>query len=938
MAGSVASRLTKTAMGSNSDSSAAGATKPAARLDLHPLTGADIQRFTEELAARLGVTGKLAPRGVRVQSRRVSIARSGEASDSPFLNSFLVGDLGMVASALREGNVGAGLAGYLASGQHIGSIKRIDVRQEPLAVLADCAPLSIPPGRWVTNTDHALALGQQFAVNQIMDRLADRAGLLAVNGPPGTGKTTMLRDLVAAVIVERAFRLSRLNDPHEVFAGTPVYTWPTAKYRHTVVVPKSDVTGFEMVVSSTNNGAVENVTTEIPGPRGIGDQWRNSGGDLGYFTETARLVCGDGAWAMVAAKLGNRTNRHAFVQSFWWGTPENGADRTAWPRSQRPGRGTGNTRVPGDGMCDVLKRLEAEPGDWLTTVAEFRHALGRVRELATERENVAAAIERLSIAQARCTWLTETIPKIEARYANLTARQPRIEQRMGTASSRWETADARCKEHQAEKPGLIVSLSTLFRAGREWHADDQELRRRREEAERERDAVRQDAETNQRRIADTQRDLRGARKELTRLGEEIDTLHNQIEEARRRWGPHLPAGPEFSATDKAELVERRERSSPWADEEFSSARTELFVAALRLHKAFVAAEAPTVRKNLSALMDILEGKIRPAPHVALAAWQTFFLVVPVVSSAFASIDRLFSGFGRESLGWLFIDEAGQAAPQQAAGAIWRAKRTVVVGDPLQMEPVVTTPWAAQRALLHHFGVEEERAPSRTSVQGVADRLASYGTWLPAARHDGSDRVWVGMPLRVHRRCDRPMFDICNLIAYDGLMVYGTGTRSSFYGSNVWYDVRSGHSQGHWIPAEGQVLQDVLTDLRHARVPVEEIRVISPFRQVVSEAKDTYRQVFPDGDVSRRDRDRWVGTVHTMQGKEADVVILVLGGNPGRPGARRWAAETPNLLNVAVSRARRRLYVIGNREAWGHLRYFDVLADSLPAQPPTSTPT
>ena len=135
MAGSVASRLTKTAMGSNSDSSAAGATKPAARLDLHPLTGADIQRFTEELTARLGVTGKLAPGGVRVQSRRVSIARSGEASDSPFLNSFLVGDLGMVASALREGNVGAGLAGYLASSQHIGSIERIDVRQEPLAVL-----------------------------------------------------------------------------------------------------------------------------------------------------------------------------------------------------------------------------------------------------------------------------------------------------------------------------------------------------------------------------------------------------------------------------------------------------------------------------------------------------------------------------------------------------------------------------------------------------------------------------------------------------------------------------------------------------------------------------------------------------------------------------------------------------------------------------------
>ena len=68
----------------------------------------------------------------------------------------------------------------------------------------------------------------------------------------------------------------------------------------------------------------------------------------------------------------------------------------------------------------------------------------------------------------------------------------------------------------------------------------------------------------------------------------------------------------------------------------------------------------------------------------------------------------------------------------------------------------------------------------------------------------------------------------------------------------------------------------------------------------------------------------------MQGKEAKVVILVLGGNPERPGARRFAIEAPNLLNVAVSRAQRRLYVIGNRETWGSAPYFNVLAARLPA--------
>jgi hypothetical protein len=63
------------------------------------------------------------------------------------------------------------------------------------------------------------------------------------------------------------------------------------------------------------------------------------------------------------------------------------------------------------------------------------------------------------------------------------------------------------------------------------------------------------------------------------------------------------------------------------------------------------------------------------------------------------------------------------------------------------------------------------------------------------------------------------------------------------------------------------------------------------------------------------------------------VILVLGGDPQRAGAKRWAASKPNLLNVAVSRAKRRLYVIGNRSAWATHRHFDVLADRLPHSPP-----
>ena len=78
-----------------------------------------------------------------------------------------------------------------------------------------CQPRCHPRHAFRTKTElskndfqRMLVLLQQAAVNLSLSELRD-GGILAVNGPPGTGKTTLLRDIAAALITERARVMSR---------------------------------------------------------------------------------------------------------------------------------------------------------------------------------------------------------------------------------------------------------------------------------------------------------------------------------------------------------------------------------------------------------------------------------------------------------------------------------------------------------------------------------------------------------------------------------------------------------------------------------------------------------------------------------------------------------------------------------------------------------
>jgi hypothetical protein len=972
------------------------AENPPSRLGVKVLTVDDLAAITRWVAETLGVAEALQPDTIRVKSYQIPLRSADDVSTDDFLNSFYADDLERVADEVAGGNSSGPLTEFLRASESIDMTRRIDLRESPNTVLRSVEPISSPLGRWPAEPDRPLTLSQQFSINRICAELGDPAarGVYAVNGPPGTGKTTMLRDLIAALVVERATRLAKLRTARDAFERTTV-RWRTTdggkSYGRTINPLRSDLTGFEIVVASSNNGAVENITLEVPAAKTV-DLETFPGAD--YLAGPATVLTGTPCWGAIAARLGRRDYRHAFVDRFWWGNADRGNSANREDTTDLPG------------LHKYLKGIVADDAEvlsWRDAVAKFDAAVAQVRRLAGERQVITGLFAREGRPDAALTALRTKAATRRGSVTRLGVHQDDLERQATRASEARSRADAdvtqaqaaltsaqakidrahihvgvanaALKAHDADKPGLLRRL-VFWHAMRDWREAAKPLLDELREADR----MLRDAEAHYGNCDNLhtarQQDLNAAIQAerqccdlLSRCRDDLKTavtalavaddavvareavLRQEAEtlaEARRRW-PHTVPGDEWrpEAADR-DAMEQREKSAPWMDEEFATARSRVFLAALDLHRAVLTAEPDLMWTNLRAVMDVVSGT---APSdlpekTVLAAWQMLFFVVPVVSTTFASMSRMFAKLGREALGWLFVDEAGQAVPQAAVGALWRTRRAVIVGDPRQLEPVITLPWSGQKRLCGQFDVDPQWAPQNSSVQSIADRLNPFGTRLPEP--DGSGSTWVGSPLRVHRRCDRLMFEVSNRIAYDGMMVYGVLPRPDFdvFATNTWLDVGALPSGAKWNPVEGQYVLATLAMVRRriaarmsaeladttptwaenartqeaelARRVSEAVFIVSPFREVV----ENLREVAGNRLLPRSNR---LGTIHTTQGKEADVVILVLGTATDQAGSRAWASRRPNLLNVAVTRARRRLVVVGDYRNWSRQRNFSVLA-------------
>ncbi|KPH98281.1 peptidase C14 caspase catalytic subunit p20 [Actinobacteria bacterium OV450] len=259
-----------------------------------------------------------------------------------------------------------------------------------------------------------------------------------------------------------------------------------------------------------------------------------------------------------------------------------------------------------------------------------------------------------------------------------------------------------------------------------------------------------------------------------------------------------------------------------------------------------------------------------------------------------------------------IDEASQCSIPSVLPLLFRAKRALIIGDPMQLGhiPGITAE-------------QERQARVRTGLSAaqLEDHRLAYHVY--ASYHAAAQHGEAALLLDEHYRCHPAIADIVNGYCYAGQLQVLTDVRRQVPASDPfghsdpapvlgWVDVPHGESargssgQSWRNAAEADGVRATVDELLLRLPERATVGVVTPFKA----QKDALARVWADDDRVR------VGTVHAFQGGQRDVMVLspVATGNTP-PRTTHWVASQVNLWNVAVTRAKSQLITVGSHAFW-----------------------
>ena len=777
-------------------------------------------------------------------------------------------------------------------------------------------PENMPIGKWPSKYNPSL---MQAAAINICTSKEYSPNIFSVNGPPGTGKTTLLKEIIADTIVKKAKIIADLNSIDlEVIKTNTTESY----YRNYYKIP-DELKKLGIIVSSNNNSAVENISKDLPKAEDVlsKDTLTNlfdvNEQENIYFTKDSEFIFGETpkTWGLISAPYGKKVNINKILAI----------------------------------LPEKNKKIDDFNFNFDTNIPDFKKALSNFQEkyekVLKYREDFNSSVKKFFRNKDKIAEINNSSDQI----SNLKNKIENLIEELKKVQDNKEYKDSILKQKREQKSNIENSYSIFTKITNKFAGEKNpkilELNK--------------DIEILNEELINISENLRNIENDRDELNKKVQLLENSKnilkdleEEISMFFKTYSSNENDLKLLERCSDLEnfysdiinneKTQESCPWGVEEFNKLREELFACSLSLIEAYIV-NSKGIKANLKLLKLLLSGEnlgysIEERKNVFKECFHTLNLLIPVLSTTFASVSRAFKDFEENELGIVIIDEAGQATPFSAMGLLYRANRCIIVGDPLQVEPVMTVTSTLIRAISNKYELnklEKEfniagkifnyTSPS-LSIQTLADYANLY--------YGKIGETEVGCPLVVHRRCLSPMFDISNKISYDDRMINKCMPDKKpidyVLEKNEFIDVK-GQEAGngnHYVKEQGEKIIEIIKDcIENRGIKVFEnsknLYVISPFTTVINGLKNDIKKAFKDE--NKEAVNNWcntcLGTVHKFQGKEANSVILLLGCDNNSKSSAQWAAQAANILNVAATRAKKRFAIIGDLELWGKLNFF-----------------
>lgn len=349
-------------------------------------------------------------------------------------------------------------------------------------------------------------------------------------------------------------------------------------------------------------------------------------------------------------------------------------------------------------------------------------------------------------------------------------------------------------------------------------------------------------------------------------------------------------------------------------------RYRLFELACRLREAWVSLHRREIEALCERTKDMISQRktVRPLLEKDDGTMLSLGHLFPLLGCTLLSFSNAF-GLRKDVISQLIVDEAGQCHPAYILPALARSRRAMVIGDVFQLEPVIQLDEEEETRALRRA-----KCPSATPQLHPFRALAENPTSAQTLANRVCERV---ISLKEHYRCQPQIIGISDRLCNYGLRVKTTPKSyvervPELVSPVILVPVSGTQERGHgsWRNmAEVERAAQIVAGLVNRGIPHEEIAVLTPYRGQLLALRRRLFGLFGGHEAragadevdleSFLERGIALGTVHRFQGGERDIVLFST--TITHPRSLFFLNDRVNLVNVAVSRAKAHLIVLGN---------------------------